>query len=356
MPLPLSLTNILNPNPGWYRGDFHCHTNHSDGVHPPPELAEVARREGLEFFFITDHNAVSAYGEFGEAPGVLILPGIEVTYKRGHWNIFGLTEDGDWLKQVCGRYLETPQADDVYPTANAIMQHTAQAGLLNSINHPLLAPWAWEFADTELRHVHALEIWNDPSWPDNARGNPRAVALWTRLLNDGWRITALGGSDYHRPHPPAGQTKPDERLGLPSTYVYADNLCGAAILDAVRRRRAYVSAGPRVTFTARFDGVTHHIGADLGNVSGAVELKATVSECPPSARALMVRNGHPMAEVPEADGGINLHLHAGANRGESAWFRCEVFDAQGELLAITNPIFHGPPPTPSKKTFGEYLA
>jgi len=355
MPLPLSLNTLLNPQPGWYRGDFHCHTNHSDGVHPPAELIEVARGEGLAFFAITDHNAVSAYGEFGEA-GLLIIPGVEATYKRGHWNIFGVTEDGDWLQQICRGYSDAPQPGDPYPTVNALMRTAASLGLLNSINHPLLAPWAWEFPQSEMQHLHALEIWNDPSWPDNDRDNPRAVELWTRMLNDGWRVTALGGSDYHRPHPPAGQTKPDERLGLPGTYVYAEALSGAAILSAVRERRAYVSAGPRLTFAARLNGTRYEVGAEVGEVSGAVEFSATVSDCPPSARAVMVRNGHPLAEASAAGGGIHLQVRAGANRGQAAWYRCDVFDADGRLLAITNPIFTGPRPTPTKMTFGEFLA
>jgi hypothetical protein len=355
MPLPLSLTAILSPQPGWYRGDFHCHTHHSDGVHPPSELVEVARREGLDFFAITDHNAIGAYGEFGEA-GPLVIPGVEATYKRGHWNIFGVTEDGDWLRQICRPVSPTPRDDDPYPTVNALMRKTASLGLLNSINHPLLAPWAWEFPDIELQSLHALEIWNDPSWPDNERDNPRAVELWTQMLNDGWRITALGGSDYHRPHPPAGQTKPDERLGMPSTYVYAENLSGAALLAAVRERRAYVTSGPRVTLTARINETTYAIGAAIGDVSGALELSATVSECPPSARAVLVRNGHPLAEATATERGLHLQLRVGANRGEPAWYRGDVFDAEGKLLAITNPIFIGPRPIPSKTTYGEFLA
>lgn len=351
MPLPLSLTNVHNPQPGWYRGDFHCHTNHSDGVHPPPELAAVAQREGLDFFFITDHNAVGAYGEFGPTP-LLILPGVEATYKRGHWNIFGITENGDWLQQICSGYIDAPRPEDPYPTVNTIMKHTASLGLLNSINHPLLTPWAWEFPDTELQYLHALEIWNDPSWPSNDQANPSAVELWTRMLNDGWRITALGGSDYHRPHPPAGHNKPDERLGLPSTYVYVENLSGAAILAAVRAQRAYVSAGPRLTLAAHFNGAQYAIGAEIGDVSGPVEFNATVADGPPSARMILVQNGQTLAEVSEPQ----LHVRVGANHGQAAWYRCEVREANEKLLAITNPIFVGPHPTPTKKTFGEFLA
>lgn len=355
MSFPLSLAQVRNPQPGWYRGDFHCHTNQSDGVHPPPELAQVARREGLDFFFITDHNTVAAYELFGDDQGVLILPGIEATYKRGHFNIFGVTERGAWLEQVGGQYVDAPAAADPFPTVTALMRETAARGLFNSINHPLLVPWAWEFPETELQYVHGLEIWNDPSWPDNARDNPRAVELWTRWLNAGWRLTALGGSDYHRPQPPAGQNKPAERLGRPSTYVYASNLSGAAILEAVRAQRAYVSLGPRVTFTAALAGQVFGIGADLGERAGRLELKAEVMECAAPAYARLLQNGRPLAEASVTDGRAVLELQVALDPAEPAWFRLDVVAADGLMLAVTNPIFSGPRRAPAAGLFGDFV-
>ncbi|MEJ5199868.1 MAG: hypothetical protein WHX53_13175, partial [Anaerolineae bacterium] len=43
--------------PGWYRGDLHTHTIHSDaeGV-TVADLLATARRAGLDFIFLTDHN------------------------------------------------------------------------------------------------------------------------------------------------------------------------------------------------------------------------------------------------------------------------------------------------------------
>ena len=357
MTSPFPLTKILNPNPGWYRGDFHCHTNHSDGYHPPPELAQVALAEKLDFFAITDHNTISAYPHFGDPGRLLIIPGAEVTYKRGHFNVFGIEAEYDWAKQM--DYIEAPRAEDKYPTINALMERTASLGLLNSINHPLLKPWAWEFPDAELRRVHCLEIWNDPSWPDNQRDNPRAIRLWTDWLNDGWRIIAIGGSDYHRPAPPpnpAGQEnppKPPEKLGLPSTYVYAENLSGAAILDAVRRRRAWVSMGAQVTFQARLNGTTYDIGADVGQQSGRIDFNATITNCPATARAQIIRNGEVAAEA-ATTGTTRLDFADILNPSQPVWYRLDVVAENGLMPAITNPIFAGPARAPSRHHFGDF--
>ncbi len=82
--------------------------------------------------------------------------------------------------------------------------------------------------------IICLEIWNGPSWPDYRQANPEAVDLGTDWLNAGYRITAIDGSDYHHPVPAPEPPKPPDRLGLPSTYVYAEHLSGGAILAGLR--------------------------------------------------------------------------------------------------------------------------
>ncbi len=354
--MPLSLSQVFNPQPDWYRGDFHCHTHHSDGVLSPAELLALARSEGLDFLTITDHNNAGAYEHFAE--DFLVIPGLEVTYKRGHYNVLGVevAADAAWLKQVGGGYVDRPGATDPFPTMNDLLRATAAHGALNSINHPLLVPWAWEFPETDLRQVHCLEIWNDPSWPGNQRDNPRAIALWTHWLNAGYRHTAIGGSDFHRPAPPPGEQKPAERLGRPSTYVYAAELSGQAILGAVRQRRAYVSMGPRASFQARANGSIHAIGADLGEWIGEIELNARVWACPEPARAILVKNGLPLAEAPVAGDGAELHATDQAVAGEPAWYRFDVLTPDGQMLAITNPIYAGPVRMPTLHRFEDFAA
>jgi hypothetical protein len=353
MTSPLPLNKVHNPRPGWYRGDFHCHTLHSDGVLTPPELAQLGQTEKLDFFAITDHNTLQAYEGFGANPGLLVIPGIEVTYKGGHFNVFGIEQTEDWLAQM--DYIPAPRAEDKYNSLTALMARTASLGLLNSINHPRLAPWAWEFPDTELRHLHCLEIWNDPSWPDNQRDNPRAIELWTEWLNDGWRITGIGGSDFHRPQPPAGQNKPAERLGQPTTHVYAENLSGQAILAAVRQRRAWVSmGGTQAAFQAQVNGQAYDIGAEVGPQTGAIELRAAVTACPDSARAQIVRNGAVVAEAAVTGGAAEVRFAEALNPAQPVWYRFDVYGDDGLMRAITNPIFAGTPRAPSRRTYGEF--
>jgi hypothetical protein len=346
----LSLTKVIKPQAGWYRGDFHAHTHHSDGVLSPADLLNLGRGEGLDFFAITDHNTVAAYPGFGSPADMLIIPGLEVTMDTGHYNVFGLTRDYDWLAQVCVWPKPVP---DSPPTP--LMAQMGANGLLVSINHPVLPPWAWLHPDTDLRHAHCLEIINDPSWPDNRQGNPAAIAMWTAWLNAGLRITAIGGSDYHRPQPKPGEAKPLERLGLPRTYVYAAELSGSAILAGLRQRRAYVSMGPEVTFQASLNGQSFDIGADLGAQHGNIAFTAAVTHAPPGSTAQVIKNGAAVAEIAIDVEPAHLHCTAPVAAGESAWFRLDVLAPNGAPLVITNPIYVGPPPQPTRFTFGEFI-
>lgn len=353
-PFALDLTHVVNPNPGWYSGDFHTHTHHSDGALTPTELAALARREGMDFLTITDHNTLAAYPHFGTPDDLCIIPGLEVTYAAGHYNVFGLAQPAPWQQHVTQGPIVINHAEAQLDPDELLAQSTA-AGLLNSINHPLLPPWAWLMPETDLRDIHCLEIWNDPSWPDNRVGNPLAVELWTRWLNAGHRITAIGGSDFHRPVNKPGTRKPPDRLGLPRTFVYANELSGAAILDGLRRRQVYVSMGARVEFRAQHNGNMYPIGADLGAQSGVVELLGEVASTGRSGVARLIHNGDILTEVLLDGDAATLRATVELDPSTPAWFRLDVLDGNGLMLAITNPIFAGPAPAPSLNTYGDFV-
>jgi hypothetical protein len=100
---------------------------------------------------ITDHNTIAAYPNFGEPSDVLVIPGVEVTVKAGHFNVFGIEGNPSWLASATWPELSGPHF-----TMNQLLQHTSSAGLLNSINHPLLEPWEWRDPSADLRYVACL--------------------------------------------------------------------------------------------------------------------------------------------------------------------------------------------------------
>jgi hypothetical protein len=348
----LPLTKILNPNPGWYRGDFHLHTTASDGHYSPGTLARLARAEGLDFLAITDHNTIASFGMFADVSDLLVIPGIEVSLAEGHWNVFGIEGQPDWLAEVCVWNRPFNLQDLSCSTTDLMRQITAQ-GMLNSINHPLLKPWEWQDGTTQLQYMQCLEILNDPDWPDNAQANPAAVKMWTRWLNAGFRITAIGGSDFHFL---AGEIPgyPGERPGRPTTYVFAQELSSTAILEALRLGRAYVSLGPQVSLMASCNGQVGTIGSDLGKLQGKLAFEINVNGAPEGACAKLIQNGAELARFSLQEGQNTLEL-AEPVPDYPSWYRLDVEDPSGEMLVVTNPLFTGPPIMPGDKTFVDLL-
>lgn len=350
----LSLSKVYNPQPGWYCGELHTHSSHSDGFDSPLQLVAEAKIQGLDFLAITDHNRVDVLDKFEEDPEVLVIPGMEITLQNGHFNVYGIQGWLDWMENVCIGYLTIKLAGK-YLTPTALMRRITSQGLITSINHPLRTPFEWRDNATELQYVHCLEIWNKPDWPDTVNSNPRAVALWTRWLNEGYRTTAVGGSDHHVSKPRPGEHIPTERLGWPRNYIYAQELSGVAILAALRQRQVYVTMGPQVTFQADIDGNTYDIGAETGEASGLLKFKATISNSPPSAYAQIIKNGEVLVKVPVEAGQTSLYCEDEILPARGVWYRLEVYDTEKQLLAITNPIFVGPRRTPELQTYGDFF-
>ncbi len=351
---PLALTTVYNPRPGWYRGELHTHSSASDGYDSPQTLVELARADGLDFLAITDHNRIDAFARFTAAPEVLVIPGMEITLQNGHFNVYGLQGWHDWMENVCiGMF--TIRLAGKYPTPTALMRRMVGQGLVVSLNHPLRPPFEWRDYVTELRYLNCVEIWNKPDAPDRLNANPRAIGLWTLWLNEGYRITAVGGSDHHVSQPRPGERISTERLGWPRNYIYASQLSGAALLEGLRQRQVYVSMGPQVTFQAQAEGRIYDIGADLGTVEGVIEFQAKVVDCPDPAFAQIIKNGGDVVTVAVKRGQARLGFTDWASAAEPAWYRLDVYGEDGRMLAITNPIFTGPPRLPKRLTFGDFI-
>jgi predicted metal-dependent phosphoesterase TrpH len=64
------------------QADLHTHSNRSDGLLAPAELARQARAAGVECLALTDHDSVAgvaAAAAAGQALGVQVIPGVELS-------------------------------------------------------------------------------------------------------------------------------------------------------------------------------------------------------------------------------------------------------------------------------------
>lgn len=224
-PKQLELSNRVHPGKqesGWYKGDLHCHTHHSDGDSSVHDIVRYAESIGLDFLAITDHNVLSQRVVLRDIKTPLVLiPGTEVTTFRGHWNTWG---DGDWV--------------DFRVTTEQEMQQTVDAalaqGYLISCNHPRPYGPEWEYPN--IVRFNCIEVWNGP-WE---LMNDVSLAYWEMKLKAGEHYSAVGGSDNHflkREH--------HARLGIPTTYIYCeDGLSPASVLAGLRDGHAFITESP----------------------------------------------------------------------------------------------------------------
>lgn len=341
--LPL-VAPVLRNTAGWYKGDLHMHTANSDGTCrslsgrssvPCPVFftAQAAARKGLDFIAITDHNTSSTYDAERELQPwfdtVLFLHGREITTFFGHANVFGTERFIDYRIGFHGR------------SVNDVIADAHRAGALFSINHPAdpsgenCMGCGWTAPHTDFRNVDAIEVINGTQ----AEGPLSGIPFWQAQLNQGHRITAIGGSDTHRPDQPSPQQ------GTPTTVVYARQLSEAAILDGLHAGHVYLKVagpqGPDLFLTAQANGQTYQMGDDLRLQRGQALNLEIRAEGAAGDRLELVQDAGGNARLDQtqlhsAHAVRTLHLTAD---GQRHWYRINLLDASGKLVALTNPVY-----------------
>jgi hypothetical protein len=336
----------LRSQPGWYRGDLHMHTAHSDGTCksqsgqkvPCPlfRSIEAATARGLDFIAITDHNAESHYDVERELQPwfdkILLMPGREITTYQGHANLLGTTRFVDFR-------IGTPEV----PSMNAILRQAQNLGALVSINHPSVRSgeicmgcgWLPE-SPVDYHLVQAVEVVNGRV----ANTERSGVGFWEKLLNQGYRLTAIGGSDNHD-----ADIQGPGSIGYPTTVVYARELSNPAILEGIKAGHVFVDTeGTRnrmLEYSAAADGRSAEMGDSLGVKEGSsIHIEAHVKGA----------NGAHIVVIAD---GVTLQVDQGtAIQGDDAllsldfdgnqvrkWIRLEVCNQEGHRLLIGNPVY-----------------
>lgn len=319
---------IVRSGPGWYRGDLHTHTHHSDAGASVATLVEEAHFRGLDFLAIMDHNTVSQWRDLAAHAdaGVLLIPGMEVTTYYGHANAWGIHR---WVDFRC-RTSEDMQR---------VLETVHEQGGLFSANHPCSPVGeAWEYGF--LEGMDAVEVWNGP-W---LRSDYDALLWWERLLDEGHRVTAVGGSDYH----PAAVVDPytPRHAGTPTTWIYAHDLSLPALLEGIRAGRVFISAtevGPRVDLRAHTaDGRDVMVGDVLHVSAGSMVTFICQVEAMAGHALEFIHNGSVIARYPLSTGSARVTQVVVIE--EEGYVRVQVVETPlsavyPQVTALTNPIW-----------------
>jgi PHP domain-containing protein len=305
----------------------HVHTTLSDGGGTPEEVAAAARRAGLAFVAITDHNNLDAKPFEGYHDGVLVLVGSEVsTASSGHVLGLGLREDPAF------RFSGDPgdALDDIRLLGGAAFAA-----------HPLSAREDFRWTAWDLPGPWGLELlngdsqWRAAGWGRLARTaalyglNPRyallgsltppdqTLARWDQLLASR-PAPGLAGADAHNRvvvRKDRGLPFPsyESVFGLAVNHLLLDRpLSGEAaadgrvVVDALARGRSYVgldalAPADGFVFTAESAAGRATMGDTIAALP-APRLRAG-GRVPAGARLRLLRNG---AVLSEAEGALDV--------------------------------------------------
>lgn len=189
-----------------YPGAIHIHSIYSDGTGTIEEIAHAAKKAGLCWIIVTDHNNMDA--KEGIYDGVCVIVGEEISPETGnHYLALGI---------------KTPVSCDL--PAEKYIQKVKKQGGFGFIAHPdnnrrknSYKSLPWE--DWSIKDFGGIEIWNYMSnWIDNYNAqNPfkalnaflfrnhtlpaptkKIMQWWDSLNNENHHIIpAIGGVDAH---------------------------------------------------------------------------------------------------------------------------------------------------------------
>lgn len=210
-----------------YKGDFHMHSNRSDGVESPPYAAGACRRAGLDFMALSDHRfyngSIEARDAFADLPiDLRIYPGEEVHSPDNPIHILsfgaesGITElyrdDESAYRAEVAALMESlsPTPSDVnrfhYAACVWVSERIRERKGLSMLCHPywitgnrhnVEEPLLSHFFETEV--FDALELISGFGWNElHARDvNALQAARYQEERAKGRRIAVCGISDTH---------------------------------------------------------------------------------------------------------------------------------------------------------------
>lgn len=340
---------------GWRHGDFHMHTAHSDGSCdadgariPCPSIHtfDAARDAKLDFVSITDHNTITQIADIAAQqaafPNTLLIPGTEITTFNGHANVIGNTD-----------FLDFQLGSPRLPTLTKLFDQADATGAFVSVNHPGLPSGevcmgcGWTVKDTDWSRVTAIEVANGSSL---RTGGPAAgLRFWDNLLQQGHRLTAIGGSDNHDATDRTGAKQPP--IGYPTTAVYSLALSTNAIIDGVKSGRVFIDLAGLPD--AWIDMGGYAPDQRSANMGGEIKLRAgeqaniIISRHAAPAGSHIEIIAHNLTTSALASPGPStlegaevvqtlVQLKPG---GTSGYIRAELRDAANKILMIGNPIY-----------------
>ncbi len=325
-PRPLILAA---PSDGTIAGILHVHTNRSDGLSGPDEIAAAAAKAGLKFIAFTDHGDATRKPDPPQyRAGVLCLDGVEISTDGGHYVALDMPaspyplggEARDVVEDVrrLGGFGIAAHPDSPKPQLRWTEWHAPFDGIEMINPDTGWRLWAQEAngATPWQARRHLISALIDypfrPTAVITSLVQPSgAVEAWQALTRRR-RVVAIAGVDAHAKLAPRSADPGDSRYALPlpgyessfrvlSIHVKTERpFSGDAVADgrvlmrAIRSGHLYTAIdGAATPASFEFTGTNEHgtvnEGDELG-VGGAVTLRVR-SNAPAQFSTVIRSNG-----------------------------------------------------------------
>lgn len=308
--------------------ELHCHTIHSDGTFTVHELLENAKKDHLALIALTDHNTFSGHAELDDCT-LPAIRGIEWTTYFGHMLVLGAETFVDWRDAVPDNIDE--KIKDVKAAGGIVgIAHPFQMG------SPVCTGGRWEFHVKNWNNVDYMEIWHEDMSALKSE-NEKALALWTSLLDKGYKIAASYGRDWHR----------NEKGGhYGCTYIDIDGEVNQKhAIRAIRLGKTVVSTGAKFFFRIHRYGNTYSIGDTVRRGTYTFSFFTDLHSREKNAGEELIRyktikilsnGGKTVLETRFDERHVRLKLE------KNHWYRAELWgtvDGESKPLAITSPVY-----------------
>ncbi len=302
--------------------ELHCHTYHSDGGFSVSELFSEAKKLNLNGIAITDHNTMSAYDDpqISATDGLCLLKGIEWTTFFGHILVIDCDKFVDW------RYATVENIDEYLKD---IKKNNGVVGIAHPyhLGSPFCTGCHFEFDVKDWNNVDYIEVWSR-DFPMNVYKNKEAYKLWMRKLNEGYKIAATSGRDWH------GVLKDSDDFA--NTYLGIDGEITANKMKlALQKGKTFVSVGPLFEFS----GIDIGDEIKAGEISFDVKTSTTEGKNNACTKNIKITNNEKIYLFDHLDN-QSITINFKAEEGFIVIEACgDYFGESDKMLAFTSPIY-----------------
>ncbi len=243
--------------------------------------------------------------------------------------------------------------DDIHKGIERVHRQGGIVGIAHPfrMGSPICTGCHWEYAISDWNDIDYIEVWHS-LFPPIRNHNAPTFAMWTDLLNQGCRIPASSGRDWHNSKPnddPAAASF----LGIDEELAAVD--MEQAAVDAIRKGRVSLSMGPLLLCSIQISGETYGLGQTVpvsgkelsGSASVIIELDSNVRKGSwtmpkQTLRVELVSNKGVIGEcsLSADDTAISCLIDT---KG-LLWLRAQLYGTFHEcstMIAFTNPVYFG---------------